>query len=366
VGAVVFDEFHERSLHVDLALALVRRVQQEARPDLRIVVMSATLRAARIAAWLGGAPVISSQGRLFRSTCATSTASPIVSWTRGRRRRRARTGDTDGDVLAFLPAWGDPAHARRARGARAAPRRAAARAVRRPARRGAGRGAAPGPKRKVIWPRTWPRLGDVEGVAAVVDSGLARRSRFDAGVGLDRLELVRISRSSADQRAGRAGRTRAGTCLRLWTEGTQRSMQDEDEPEIRRVDLAGPCCSSSRSASATRARSRGSRRRPKPRWRARCPCSSVSVRSTRAGSRSPAVCWLDSAHTPVGAAAWSRVIARARSTRRWRRPCCRSAIRSCARRRKRGARRSDSDVVDACAACAPSRAADRPPSAPAS
>jgi len=243
VGVVVFDEFHERSLHVDLALALVRRVQQEARPDLRIVVMSATLRAARIAAWLGGAPVVSSQGRVFPVDVRYLDREPdrFVDREVAAGVERA-LAETDGDVLAFLPGVGEIRRTREA---------LAVMAQRRGVRLHELYGdlpadeqdavLRPGPQRKVILATNVAETSvTVEGVAAVVDSGLARRSRFDAGVGLDRLELVRISRSSADQRAGRAGRTRSGVCLRLWTEGTQRSMQDEDEPEIRRVDLAGP------------------------------------------------------------------------------------------------------------------------------
>ncbi len=243
VGAVVFDEFHERSLNVDLALALARRVQQEARPDLRILVMSATLRTDRLAAWLGGAPVVESEGRLFPVDVGYLEREDDGFVDRvtaaGVERALART---DGDVLAFLPGVGEIRRTRTALESLAARRGVRIHelygdlpaeeqdAVLRP---GSGR-------RIVLATNVAETSVTVEGITAVVDSGLARRQRFDAAVGLDRLELVRISRSSADQRAGRAGRTRPGICLRLWTEAVQRSLQDEDDPEIRRVDLAGP------------------------------------------------------------------------------------------------------------------------------
>ncbi len=243
VGALVFDEFHERSLHVDLALALARRVQQDGRPDLKIVVMSATLRTARLAEWLGDAPIVESAGRLFPVDVSYLDREPDRFVDRevalGVEQALAKT---DGDVLAFLPGVGE---IRRTRDA------LATLAERRNVRIHELYGdlpaeeqdavLRPGDRRKVILATNVAETSvTVEGVTAVVDSGLARRSRFDASVGLDRLELVRVSRSSADQRSGRAGRTRPGICLRLWTEGVQRSMSDEDEPEIRRVDLAGP------------------------------------------------------------------------------------------------------------------------------
>lgn len=243
VGVLVFDEFHERSLHVDLALALARRVQVDARPDLRIVVMSATLRAARIAEWLGGAPIVKSLGRLFPVDVAYLDREPdrFVDREVALGVEKALT-TTSGDVLAFLPGVGE---IRRTKEALAT--LASRRGVRVHELYGdlpaAEQDAVlrPGDARKIILATNVAETSvTVEGVTAVVDSGLARRSRYDAGVGLDRLELGRISRSSADQRAGRAGRTQPGICLRLWTEGVQRSLQDEDDPEIRRVDLAGP------------------------------------------------------------------------------------------------------------------------------
>jgi ATP-dependent helicase HrpB len=242
VGVLVFDEFHERNLDTDLALALARRVQREARPDLGLVVMSATLDPRPIASWLGGAPIVESEGRLH--TVAIEHAEredprPLeerVAAGVGRALERSA-----GDVLVFLPGVGEIRRARAAlapvvmqRGLELAelygdlPPAEQDRALRRGARR-----------RVVLATNVAETSVTVEGVTAVVDSGLARVLRFDPGVGLDRLELERISRASAEQRAGRAGRLEPGLALRLWTAGTQRSLAAESEPAIRRVDLAG-------------------------------------------------------------------------------------------------------------------------------
>ncbi len=241
-GAVVFDEIHERNLDTDLALALVRKVQREARPELRIVAMSATLAPGPLAGFLGDAPVVESAGRLF----------PVdVRWLEREDDVQLHTlvvrGVADaleqspGDVLAFLPGVGEIRRASEALADLARrrdvdlvelygdlPPEKQDRALQR------------GPRRRVVLATNVAQSSvTVEGVTAVVDSGLARFLRYDASVGLDRLELDWISRASADQRAGRAGRTAPGLCLRLWTEARQRSLAAEDEPEIRRVDLSG-------------------------------------------------------------------------------------------------------------------------------
>jgi ATP-dependent helicase HrpB len=246
-GVVVFDEFHERNLDTDLALALVRKVRLEARPDLRIVVMSATIETEPIARFLaaanGPAPIVESEGRLH----------PVDVTYLGADERRpiheslvpaiGRALDaTKGDVLAFLPGVGEIRRTHEALEPLAK-------------RRGIlvvdlygdlpaeeqDLALRTSDRRKVVLATNVAETSvTVEGVTAVVDSGLARVLRYDAGVGLDRLELTRISRSSAEQRAGRAGRTEPGICLRLWSEAEQRSMREREEPEIRRVDLAGP------------------------------------------------------------------------------------------------------------------------------
>ena len=244
VGALVFDEFHERSLESDLALAMARRVQREVRPELRIVAMSATLVPERLAAFLGGCPVIESEGRLFpieTSWLEREERAPVHRLAAaGVARALERTG---GDVLVFLPGVGEIR--RTADELRGLAERRGIELLELYGDLPMERQDAvlePRPGRKVVLATNVAQTSvTVPGVTAVVDTGLARTLRFDAGVGLDRLELGRISKASADQRAGRAGRTAPGVCLRLWTEAAHRSLADEDEPEIRRVDLAGPC-----------------------------------------------------------------------------------------------------------------------------
>jgi ATP-dependent helicase HrpB len=242
VGAIVFDEFHERSLDTDLALAMARRVQREARPDLRILVMSATIATTDVARWLGDAPIIESEGRSFPVDVTYATSEddrPVHALVSGGVVRALDR--TPGDVLAFLPGVGE---IKRAHEELEGPSR----------KRGVALhdlyGDLPADQQDAVLSRSKQRKVvlatnvaetsiTIDGITAVVDSGLARQMRFDPGVGLDRLELVRISRASADQRAGRAGRTAPGTCERLWTERVQRSLDESGEPEVRRVDLAG-------------------------------------------------------------------------------------------------------------------------------
>jgi ATP-dependent helicase HrpB len=241
-GVVVFDEFHERNLDTDLALALVRKVQSQARPDLKIVVMSATIATAEIARWLDDAPVIESEGRAHpveTSYLPGDDARPLHQIVAAGIARAFDA--TLGDVLAFLPGVGEIRRTREELEALAKKKGAELHelygdmpsdlqdaALRRSRRR-----------RIVLATNVAETSVTIDGVTAVVDSGLARFLRYDAGVGLDRLELDRIARDSADQRAGRAGRTMPGICLRMWTEREQHSLREREEPEIRRVDLAG-------------------------------------------------------------------------------------------------------------------------------
>jgi ATP-dependent helicase HrpB len=242
VGVVVFDEFHERNLDTDLALALVRKVQLEARRDLKIVVMSATLDTTEVSRFLGNCPIVESEGRLF----------PVdVRWMPIDERRPIHEGlalgvaqaveATSGDVLAFLPGVGEIRRSREALEPLARrknllvvelfgdlPMEDQDAALRRSERR-----------RIVLATNVAETSVTVEGVTAVVDSGLARVLRFDPSVGLDRLELGRIARASAEQRAGRAGRLAPGWCLRLWSQAEDRSLREREDPELRRVDLAG-------------------------------------------------------------------------------------------------------------------------------
>jgi ATP-dependent helicase HrpB len=242
VGIVVFDEFHERNLDGDLALAMSRRVQREARPDLRIVAMSATLDAAPLAAFLGNAPIVESQGKLFpveirhRPYRISEPLDGIVA-----AAVRDALGETPGDILVFLPGVGE---IRRAREALAELERLRGLLVMELygdlAPEEQDRVLRKADKRKVVLATNVAETSvTIDGVTGVIDSGLRRVSRLDSAVGLDRLELERISRSSADQRAGRAGRTAPGVCWRLWSELDARAMAPSDEPELRRVDLAG-------------------------------------------------------------------------------------------------------------------------------
>jgi ATP-dependent helicase HrpB len=249
VAVVVFDEFHERGLNVDLALGMVRRVQQTVRPDLKIVVMSATLAAEPIAAYLGDSPIVEAEGRLFpvEIQYAGKEGAAFAGIPHGFFSDLARTiertlGTSRGDVLVFLPGVGE---IRRTADELEPIARRHNLAVMQlygdlPAEQ-QDAVLSPCERRKVILATNVAETSiTIEGVTVVVDTGLARVMQFDEHVGLDRLELVRISRASADQRAGRAGRTQPGVCVRLWSEREQRGLADHDEPEIRRVDLAGP------------------------------------------------------------------------------------------------------------------------------
>jgi ATP-dependent helicase HrpB len=233
VGAVVFDEFH--------ALGMVRRIQQTVRPELRILVMSATLDSGPIAAFLGDCPVIQSAGRMFPVTINYSDRvekRPLADLVSGGIERVLERAS--GDVLAFLPGVGEI--------------RQTAAEVEPIARRNKlavfplygelppeqqDAVLAPSERRKLVLATNVAETSlTIPGITAVVDSGLARQMRFDPSVGLDRLVLSPISRASADQRAGRAGRTAPGLCLRLWEERGQAHRPAFELPEIERVDLA--------------------------------------------------------------------------------------------------------------------------------
>ncbi len=239
-SAVVFDEFHERGLEADLALRLVRLIRQTVRPDLRIVVMSATIDAGPVSAYLGGCPAVTSEGRTFPVDVRYRPKRPEVRMTDAVATAvRGVLNEADGDVLAFLPGLreirqtADALESLTAEGVVVLPLHGDLPPEQQ------DRALQKLDRRKVVLATNVAETSvTVEGVTAVVDTGLARQMEFDASVGMDRLRLAPVSRAATDQRAGRAGRTQPGVCIRLWDEAGQRSRPEQTEPEIRRVDLA--------------------------------------------------------------------------------------------------------------------------------
>ena len=244
VAAVVFDEFHERSLDADLGLALARDVQLGLREDLKLLVMSATLDGARVGRLLDNAPVIESAGRAF----------PVETRYLGREAQqplerqvtdavlRALRADS-GSLLVFLPG---AAEIRRTEAF--VRERITDSEIDVVALYGAldadiqDRAIAPAPpgRRKVVLATSIAETSlTIEGVRVVIDSGLARVPRYEPDVGLTRLETVRVSRASADQRRGRAGRTEPGVCYRLWDEPQTAALEPANQPEILAADLSG-------------------------------------------------------------------------------------------------------------------------------
>jgi ATP-dependent helicase HrpB len=247
VAAVVLDEFHERSIHADLALAFLREIQETVRPELRILVMSATLDAGPVAEFLRGAPLIDSPGRLFPVELRFEdderplrfTPESVVSAVRRAVRDEA---DDGGDLLVFLP--GAP-EIRRTESALAAAFGDRPFDVRPLYGELAGEAqdralepAAPGRRKIVLATNIAETSLTIEGVSTVIDSGLAKVQRHDPARGFDRLDTVRISRASAEQRAGRAGRTRPGRAFRMWTRIEDQRLSSREAPEIARIDLA--------------------------------------------------------------------------------------------------------------------------------
>ncbi|HVG82459.1 MAG TPA: ATP-dependent helicase HrpB, partial [Methylomirabilota bacterium] len=243
IGAVLFDEFHERSLDADLGLALALDCQRGFREDLRILAMSATLDGARVAQILGDAPVVASEGRAF----------PVETRYLGRQPHariedemadavmRALRVET-GSILAFLPGQAEIRRVEERLAERIDdPSMALAPlygAMDTKAQDLALRPTARGERKVVLATSIAETSITIEGVHVVIDSGLARVPRFEPDVGVTRLETVRVSRAAADQRRGRAGRTGPGVCYRLWDERQTQSLAPFAEPEIRSADLA--------------------------------------------------------------------------------------------------------------------------------
>ena len=243
VAAVIFDEFHERSLDADLGLALARDAQGLVREDLKILVMSATLDGARISALLGDAPIVESQGRMF----------PIDTRYLGRDERQRleervvraverALAEEGGSLLVFLPGQGEIRRVETLLRER----------LRRPEvdvtplygaldpveQDRAVAPAQPGRRKVVLATSIAETSLTIEGVRVVIDCGLSRVPRFDPSSGLTRLETVRVSRAAADQRRGRAGRTEPGVCYRLWDEPETRALPAFARPEILEADLS--------------------------------------------------------------------------------------------------------------------------------
>jgi ATP-dependent helicase HrpB len=241
-GAVVFDEFHERGLDIDLALGMVSLIQQTVRPELKIVVMSATLAVEAVAAYMGACPVIASEGRLHPVEVLYEPRPAHQPWSTAVAQAVGRLLDrTAGDLLVFLPGLHEIRQTARQLDRVAQERNLAVVPLYGdlPAEQ-QDAALARGNRRKVVLATNVAETSvTVEGITGVVDTGLARLLVFDPGVGLDRLQLTPISRASADQRAGRAGRTQPGVCIRLWSAAAHRARPEQTEPEIRRVDLAG-------------------------------------------------------------------------------------------------------------------------------
>ncbi len=243
VAAVLFDEFHERSLDADLGLALARDAQQGLREDLRILVMSATLDGARVARLLGDAPVVESEGRAYPVETRYVGRKPDAPVERQMAETIASALRADaGSVLAFLPG---AAEIRRTQTMLA--ERVHDASVEIVPLFGAldsavqDRAISPAPKgqRKVVLATSIAETSlTIEGVRIVVDSGLARVPRYEPDIGLTRLETVRASRAAVDQRRGRAGRTEPGVCYRLWDEPQTASLAAYTQPEILSADLS--------------------------------------------------------------------------------------------------------------------------------
>ncbi|MBX7247867.1 MAG: ATP-dependent helicase HrpB [Caulobacteraceae bacterium] len=244
VAAVLFDEFHERSLEADMGLALARDAQQVLRDDLRLLVMSATLDGARVSALLGDAPVVESQGRAYPVETRYLGRDPTerIDEAAAKAVLRALAEET-GSLLVFLPGQGeirrteerllerlrDPAVVvaplygamdPRAQDVAIAP-------------------AAAGVRKVVLATSIAETSLTIEGVRVVIDCGQSRVPRYDPASGLTRLETVRVSRAAADQRRGRAGRTGPGVCYRLWDEPETRALAPFSRPEILEADLSG-------------------------------------------------------------------------------------------------------------------------------
>ncbi len=244
VGAVLFDEFHERSLDADLGLALARDSQSALRPDLRLLIMSATLDTVGVSRLLDDAPVIEAQGRMFPVETRYLGRDPAQRFEDAMVRAVLQAlGEQTGSILAFLPGQGEIHRtAQRLRELLRDPSVDIAPLYGALDKAEQDRALNPSPtgRRKVVLATSVAETSlTIEGVRVVIDGGLSRVPRFEPSSGLTRLATVRVSRSSAEQRRGRAGRTEPGVCYRLWDEEQTRGLLPHQAPEIREADLTG-------------------------------------------------------------------------------------------------------------------------------
>lgn len=243
VGLVIFDEFHERSIHADLGLALCREVQQTVRPDLRLLVMSATIEAGPVSHFLGQCPTVQVPGRLFpveTMHLERPSTLPLIERVVQAIERLLPAVPDAGDLLVFLPGEGEIYRVKELLESRGIGRETVILPL---------HGTLPMDRQdEVLKPATRRRIIlstnvaetslTIHGVRGVLDSGLARQVKLDPRTGLERLETTTISLANARQRTGRAGRLGPGICLRLWTADEERSMPADIVPEIRRSELS--------------------------------------------------------------------------------------------------------------------------------
>ncbi len=245
VGVLVLDEFHERHLPGDIVLAIARELRRTVRPDLKIVVMSATLEVERVARFLDDCPIVRCPGRVY----------PVaIEYRAAERNRRLADGvvaaardllagdDGRGDILVFLPGIGEIRRAERALAESGLDRELQVLPLHGDLPLEAQRRvlASSAERRIILATNVAESSVTVDGVTAVIDSGLARVPEVDVGRGVERLRVVPISLASADQRAGRAGRQAPGRCIRLWSMHDHAARREREVPEIRRLDLTAP------------------------------------------------------------------------------------------------------------------------------
>jgi ATP-dependent helicase HrpB len=243
VALIIFDEFHERSIHADLGLALTLDVQEHLRNDLRVLVMSATLDGIAVAKLIGNAQIVESAGFLYPVTTnyARFTSDKTIEIRMADTIIRALT-ENEGDVLAFLPGQREMRRVENSLWEKHLPSDVIVHSLFGDAsyqQQSAALSPAPAGKRKVILSTSISETSlTIDGVCVIIDSGLARTARFDVRRGMTGLVTVPVSKAVADQRRGRAGRQQPGVCYRLWTETEHAQHPDYPQPEIKTADLA--------------------------------------------------------------------------------------------------------------------------------